>query len=110
MSLSESAHDRRRSPRLNRVVKIVANKGEHVVPLLTSVISAQGALVHSPETFMQGTDLALLNPATKAKVRAWVVRAGPAEVQGQFVLALEFLEPAEGFWGVEYRVWAQGTR
>lgn len=66
------------------------------------VINAHGVLLESPEPLYSGASIILTNRKLGTTVPAWVIRSGPGDRPDRFHLAIEFLNPAPGFWGPDY--------
>lgn len=103
-SLPEPADskDRRRSPRISRVVPLTLSHGDRSFPAETIVINAHGALVESPSPLYAGANLNISNRRTRETTTAWVIRSVPSDTPDRHQLAIEFLSPSPQFWGPDY--------
>ena len=94
--------DRRRSPRISRVVPLTLSHAERSFPAEAIVINAHGALVESPYPLYAGANLDLSNRRTRESTTAWVIRSVPSDTPDRHHLAIEFLSPSPQFWGPDY--------
>jgi hypothetical protein len=94
--------NRRRSPRISRVVSLAIQHGNRTFPAESRVINAHGALLVCPEPLFEGATIVITNRKLGTTVTAWVVGSTPGDTAGSFSLATDFLVPAPQFWGPEY--------
>ncbi len=94
--------DRRRSPRISRVVPLTLSHSGGSFPADAIVINAHGALLDSPFPLYTGASLGISNRRTGATITAWVIRSVPSDTPDRHHLAVEFLSPSSQFWGPDY--------
>jgi hypothetical protein len=98
-----TAEERRRAQRvlLRMSVKLHlgANAKNQTLDAITHTVSANGAMIISPEPLAQGTKFILENPKTQKTVEVHVVRPPQFSSEGALV-PVEFLSQAPNFWNI----------
>lgn len=94
--------ERRRSPRIARVVSLAVQHETRTFAAESRVINAHGVLLEGSEPLYSGATIVITNRKLGTSVTAWVVRSTPGDHAGRFHLAAEFLGPAPQFWGSDY--------
>jgi len=97
------AKDRRRSPRLPRVIPVqldwTREDGAYIeVDAQTEIVSAHGALLVLASDTLPATELRVRNAETDATEQAAVVSVS-AEKKGRTRMAVTFSAPNPSFWG-----------
>ncbi len=72
--------------------------GQRTLEVQTVDVSADGALVVSPEPLNLKFGVVLANPSSGKRVSGWVVRCTTGEAPGTFEVAIDFIEPSPAFW------------
>ena len=97
--------DRRRSQRVViRVpvnVKVTTDGQSLSFPAHTVAVNDQGAMLAAPRTLPAETQLELTNERTRQTAKARVTRTPPESSEG-FLIPVEFVAPAPGFWQISF--------
>jgi hypothetical protein len=98
-------HERRRSQRVTLRVRVklhVAIEGKpDMVQAFTANVNDHGALLLSPENFLQDDRFVLEHGHSRQRMGCRVTRK-PEAIQGGFQVAVEFDQPALGFWHIAF--------
>jgi len=97
--------DRRRSQRvvIRVPVTVQVGAGSEAVTFAahTVAVNDQGAMLAAPQTIAANTQLEITNDRTRQHVTARVTRTPPESSEG-FLIPVEFLAPAAGFWQISF--------
>ncbi|MGD0842301.1 MAG: hypothetical protein ABSA32_14190 [Candidatus Acidiferrales bacterium] len=97
--------DRRRSQRvvirLPVTVKVTLAGKPVTFAAHTVAVNSQGAMLAAPQTLAIDTQLEVTNERTREHAAARVTRTPPESREG-FLIPVEFIEPAPGFWQISF--------
>jgi hypothetical protein len=82
-------------------VTLVVAGQQRTLEAFTVSVNDHGAMVQCSQTIASGTKVELHNTRTNQKQACRVTRAAIESQQG-YLIPVEFLSPAPGFWGISF--------
>ena len=95
--------ERRRDPRRNMNVSLKLKWGnsegnKHEETIRTDSINAYGCMFFLKSRIADGTEIELMNPATKRTCEAKVIWCGEADPEGRTHVGVELVDSSPDFW------------